>query len=133
MGALVLQFSSVAQSCPTLCDPMGCSMQTSLSLTNSRSLLKFMSIESVMPSNHLTLCHPLLLPLSIFLSIRVYSNESVLRIRWPKYWSLSFNISPPNEYTGLTSFRMDCLDLLAVSFLTSPFFCKSKHILKLRV
>ena len=120
-------------SCPTLCNPMGCSMQTSLSLTNSRSLLKFMSIESVMPSNHLILCHPLLLPLSIFLSIRVYSNESVLRIRWPKYWSLSFNISPPNEYTGLTSFRMDCLDLLAVSFLTSPFFCKSKHILKLRV
>ena len=87
---------------------------TSLSITNSRSLLRLMSTESVMPSNHLILCHPLLLPPSIFPSIRVFSNESVLPIRWPKYWSLSFNISPSNEYSGLISFRMDWLDLLAV-------------------
>ena len=86
--------------------------QASLSFTNSRSLLKLMSIESVMPSNHLILCHPLLLPHSIFPSIRVFSNESVLRIRWPKYQSLSF--SPSNEYSGLISFRMDQLDLLVV-------------------
>ena len=88
--------------------------QASLSITNSRSLLKLMSIKSVMPSNHLILCHPLLLPPSIFPSIRVFSNESVLRIRWPKYWSFSFNISHSNEYSGLISFRMDWLDLLAV-------------------
>ena len=80
----------------------------------SPRLLKLMSIESVMPSNHFILCCPLLLPLSIFPSIRVFSNESVLRIRWPKYWSFSFNISPPNEYSGLISFRIDWLDLLAV-------------------
>ena len=80
----------------------------------TRSLLKLMSIESVMPSNHLILCRPLLLPPSIFPSIRVFSNESVLHIRWPKYWSFSFNISPSNEYSGLFSFRMDWLDLLAV-------------------
>ena len=86
--------------------------QASLSITNSRSLLKLMSIESVMPSNHLILCHPLLLP-SIFPSIRVFSNESVLCIRWPKYWSFSFNISLSNEHSGLISFRMDWLDLLA--------------------
>ena len=86
--------------------------QASLSITNSQSLLKFMSIELVMPSNHLILCRLLLLPLSIFLSIRVISNESVLHIRWPKYWS--FSISPSNEYSGLISFRMDWLDLLAV-------------------
>ena len=86
--------------------------QASLSITNSRSLLKLMSIESVMPSNHLILCHPLLLPPSIFPSIRVFSNESVLRIRWPKDWS--FSISPSNEYSGLISFRMDWLDLYAV-------------------
>ena len=85
----------------------------SLSITNSWSLLKLMSIDSVMPSNHLILCHPLLLP-SIFPSIRVFSNESVLCIRWPNYWSLSFSISPSNEYSGLISFRMDWLDLLAV-------------------
>ena len=77
-------------------------------------LLKLMSIELVMPSNHLILCHPLLLPHSIFPSIRVFSNESALHIRWPKYWSFSFSISPSNEYSGLISFRMDCLDLLAV-------------------
>jgi len=87
--------------------------QASLSITNSRSLLKPMSIESVMPSNHLILCHPLLLP-SVFPSIRVFSNESVLHIRWPKYWSFSFSISPSNEYSGLISFRMDWFDLLAV-------------------
>ena len=88
--------------------------QASLSITNSRSLLRLMSIESVMPSNHLILCHPLFLLPSIFPSIRVLSNESVLRIRWPKYWSFSFSISPSNEYSGLISFRMDWLDLLAV-------------------
>ena len=88
--------------------------QAFLSITNSRSLLKLMSIESVMPSNHLILCHPLLLLPSIFPSIRVFSNESALPIRWPKYWSFSFNISPSNEHPGLTSSRMDWLDLLAV-------------------
>ena len=87
--------------------------QAFLSITNSWSLLKLMPIELVMPSNHLILCCPLLPPL-IFHSIRVFSNESVLRIRWPKYWSFSFNISPSNEYSGLISFRMDWLDLLAV-------------------
>ena len=87
--------------------------QVSLSITNSQSLLKLMSIELVMPSNHLILCHPLLLP-SILPSIRVFSNESVLRIRWSKYWSFSFSISPSNEYSGLISFRIDWLDLLAV-------------------
>ena len=84
-----------------------------MSITDSQSLLKLMSIESVMPSNHLILCHPLLLP-SIFPSIRVFSNESALRVRWPKYWSFSFSISPSNEDPGLISFRMDWLDLLAV-------------------
>ena len=83
-------------------------------ITNSQSLLKLMSIESVMPSNHLILCHPLLLLPSIFPSIRVFSNESVLHIRWPKYWSFSFSISPTNEHSGLISFRMDWLDLLAL-------------------
>ena len=84
------------------------------SITNSQSLLKLMSIESVMPSNHLILCHPLLLLPSIFPSITVFSTESVLHIRWPKYWSFNFSISPSNEYSGLISLRMDCLDLLAV-------------------
>ena len=88
--------------------------QASLSITNSWSLLKLMSIELVMPSNHLILCHPLLLLLSIFPSIRLFSNESVLHISWPKYWSFSFSISPSNEYSGLISFRMEWLDLLAV-------------------
>ena len=88
--------------------------QASLSITNSQSLLKFMFIESVMPSNHFILCHPLLLPPSIFPSIRVFSSESVLCIRWPKYCSISFSISPSNEYSGLISFRMDWLDLLSV-------------------
>ena len=94
--------------------PWTAARQASLSKTNSWSLLKFMSIESVMPSNHLILCHPLLLLPSIFPSIRIFSNESVLRIRWPKYWSFSFSISPANEHPGLISFRMDRLDLLAV-------------------
>ena len=108
-----VQFSSVAQSCPTLCNPMTTAHQASLSITNSWSLPKLRSIESVMPSNHLILCRPILLP-SIFPSIRVFSNESALHIRWPKYWSFSFSISPSNEYLGLISFRMDWLDLLAV-------------------
>ena len=108
---LSVQFSSVAQSCPTLCDPMNCSMPDFLSVTNSRSLLQLMSIDSVMPSNHI-LCHPLLLLPSIFPSIRVFSNESVLPIRWPKHWSFSSSISPSNEYSGLISFRMDWFDLL---------------------
>ena len=88
--------------------------QASLSIANSRTLLKLMSIKSMMPSNHIILCRPLLLLPSIFPSIRVFSNESVLHIRWPKYWSFSFSISPFNEYSGLISFRMDWLDLLAV-------------------
>ena len=88
--------------------------QASLYITNSQSLLKFMSIELVMPSNHLILCCPFLFPPSIFPSIRVFSNESVVLIRWPNYWSFSFSISPSNEYSGLISFRMDWLDLLAV-------------------
>ena len=94
--------------------PWTAACQASLSITNSRSLLKLMSIESEMPSNHLILCHPLLLLPSIFLSIRVFSNELALRIRWPKFWSFSFNLSPSNEHPGLISFRMDWLDLLAV-------------------
>ena len=89
-------------------------LQASLSITNSRSSPKPMSIESVMPSNHIILCHPLLLLPSIFPSIRVFSNESVLHIKWPKYWSFSFNISPSNGHQGLISFRMDWMDLLAV-------------------
>ena len=97
-----------------LCDPMDAACQASLSITSSRSSSKLMSIELVMPSNHLIFCCPLLLPPSLFPSIRVFSNESVLRIRWPKYWSFSFSIRPSNEYSGLISFRMDCLDLLAV-------------------
>ena len=101
--------------------------QASLSITNSRNSLKLMSIESVMPSNHLILCRPLLLPPSVFPSIRVFPNESVLRFRWPKYWSFSFSISASNEHSGLISFRMDWLGLLAVqgtlkSLLPTPQF-----------
>ena len=107
------QFSSVTQSCLTV-TPLTAARQASLSLTNSWSLLKLMSIESVMPSNHLNLCHPLLLLPSIFPSIRVFSDESALRIRWPKYWGFSFNISLSIEHPGLISFRMDWLDLLAI-------------------
>ena len=109
-----VQFSSVAQSCPLFETPWTAARQTSLSITNSKSLLKLMSIESVMPSNYLILCFPLLLPPSIFPSIKVFSNESVLCIRWPKYWSFSFSISPSNEYSGLISFKIDWLDFLAV-------------------
>ena len=109
-----VQFSSVAQSCPTLCNPMNYSMPGFQSFTISWSLLKLMSIKLVMPSNHLILCRPLLLTPSIFSSIRVFSNEWVLFIKWPKYWSLSFSFSPSNEYSGLISFRMDWFDLLAV-------------------
>ena len=94
--------------------PWTAAHQASLSITNSRSPLKLMSIESVMPSNHLILCHPLLFPPSVSPSIRVFSNESALCIRWPKYWSFSFSISPSNEYSGLISFRMDWFDLLVV-------------------
>ena len=108
------QFSWVALSCPALCNLVDCSTQASLSITSCWSLLKLMSIESVMPSNHLILCRPLLLLPSIFPSIRVSSNELVLCIRWSKYWSLSFSISPSNEYSGLISFRMDWFNLLAV-------------------
>ena len=95
-------------------NPWTAACQASLSISNSWSLLKLMSIESVMPSNYLILCCSLLLPPSIFPSIRIFSNESVLHIRWPKYWSFSFSISPSNEYLGLISFRMDWLDLPAV-------------------
>ena len=109
-----VQFTSVAQSCSTLYDPMDCNKQASLSITNSQSLRKLMSIESVMPSNHLILCRPLLLLPPIPPSIRVFSNKSALCIRWPKYLHFSFSISPSNEYSGLISFRMDWLDLLAV-------------------
>ena len=109
-------FSSVQSlSCVWLFEaPWTIACQVSLSITNSQNLLKLMSIESVMPSNHLILCHPLLLLPSIFPSFKVFSNESVLHIRWPKYWSFSFSISPCSEYSGLISFRMDWLDLLAV-------------------
>ena len=105
---------SLTQLCPTLQHPWTTFHQASLSFPISRSLLKLMYIESVMPSNHLILCRPLHLWLSIFPSIRVFSTESALQIRWPKYWSFSFNISPLNEYSGLISFRIDWFDLLAV-------------------
>ena len=108
------QFNSVAQLCLTLCDRMTAAHQASLSITNSQSLLKLMSIVSMMPSNRLILCCPLLLPLSIFPSIRVFPNESILCIRCSKYWSFSLSISPSKEHPGLVSFRMDWLDLLAV-------------------
>ena len=111
---IFFQFSSVTQSCPTLWPPWTAAHQASLSITNSQSLFKLMSIKSVMLSNHLILCRPLLLLPSIFPSIRVFSNESFLRIRCPKYWSFSFSISPSNEYSGLISFRTDWFDLLAV-------------------
>ena len=113
-GNTYFQWAQVTQSFATLCDPVGAAQQVPLSIANSRSWLKLMSIESVMPSNHLIFCRPLLLLLSIFPSIRVFSKESVLRIKWPKYWSFSFSISPSNEYSGLTSFRMEWFDLLVV-------------------
>ena len=108
------QFSSVTQLSESLPTPWTAARQASLSITNSRSLLKLKSIKSVMPSNDLILCWPLLLLPSILPSIRVFSNESALHIRWPKCWSFSFNISPSNEYLGLISFRMDWLDLLVI-------------------
>ena len=108
------QFSSVTLSCPTLCDPMDCSLPGSLSITNSQSLLKLMSIELVMPSNHLIFCCSFLFLPSVFPSIRVFSNESVLHIRWPKCWSFSFSISLSCEYSGLISSKIHWLDLLAV-------------------
>ena len=107
-------FLLLTQLCPTLCTLWTAAHQASLSFTISWSLLKLMSIESVTPSNHLILCRPLLLLPSIFPSIRVFSNESVLCIRWPKYWSFSFSISPSNEYLGLLSFRIYWFDLLVV-------------------
>ena len=111
-----LQFSSVQSlsHVQLFATPWTATCQASLSATNPQSLLKLMSIESVMPSNHLSLCHPLLLLPSILPSIRVFSSESTLHMRWPKYWSFSFNISRSNEHSGLISFRMDWLDLLAV-------------------
>ena len=117
MPALLTHLSSVQFSCSVTSDsatPQTAAHQASLSITNSRSLLKLMSIESVIPSNHLILCCPLLLLPSIFPSIRVFSNESVLHIRWPKYWSLSFSTNPSNAYSELISSRMDWLDHLAV-------------------
>ena len=114
-SVLALTSSVQSLSCVRLfATPWTAACQASLSITNSQSLPKLMSIESVMPSNHLILCRPLLLPPSIFSSIRVFSSESVLCIRWPKYWSFSFNISPSNEDSGLISFRMEWFDLLAV-------------------
>ena len=111
---LYIQFSSVIQSCPTLCNTMNCSMPGYPVHHQLRGPPKPISMKSVMSSNHLILCCPLLLLPSVFPSIRVFSNESALRIRWPKYWSFSFNISPSNEHPGLISFRMDWLDLLGV-------------------
>ena len=111
LARIYILFSSVAQLCPTPCNPMTAAHQASLSITRSWNLLNCMPIESVMPSNHLILCCPLLLLPSIFPRIRVFSNESLFHIRWPKYWSFSFNISPSNEYSGLISFTIDCLDL----------------------
>ena len=115
LGVLLnVQFSSVAQSCPTLCDPWIAAHQASLSITISRSSLRLTSIEYMMPSSHLILCHPLLLLPPISPSIRVFSNESTLHMRCPKYWSFSFSIIPSKEIPGLISFGMDWLDLLAV-------------------
>ena len=108
-----VEFGSVAQSCPTLCNPWTAACQASLSFTNSWSLLKLMPIQSLMPSNHLILCVPFSLCLQTF-QHQVFFNESVLCIRWPKYWSFSFSINPSNEYSGLISFRIDWFDLLAV-------------------
>ena len=118
--SFLLCFIQFTQSCLTLCDPITIH-QVSLSISNSWSLLKLRPIESVMPSNHLILCRPLLLLPQIPPSIRVFSNESTLHMRWPKYWSLSFSISPSNEHPGLISFRMDWLDLLQSKGLSRVF------------
>ena len=114
-GDLAIDYCcAVIQLCLTLCDPTDCSTPSFPAFHYLPEFLKFMSIESVMPSNHLILCHPLLLLPSIFPSIRVFSNELALCIRWPKYWSFSFSISPSNEYSGLIFFRIDWFDFLAV-------------------
>ena len=112
--SIIILYCSVTQSCLTLCNPMDCSTPGFPVLHHFPELVKLKSIESVMPSNHLILCHPLLLLPSIFPSIRVFSNESAHRIRWPKYWSFSFSISPSNEYSGFIFFWIDWFDLLAV-------------------
>ena len=129
---ILLLFSSIQSlSCVWLfATPWTAAHQASLSITNSRSLLKLMSIELVMPFNHLIFCCPLLLPPSILPSIRVFSNESVLHIRWPKYWSFSFSISPSNEYSGLISFRMTP-ELEKVTFHSSPKERKCRRMFKL--
>ena len=114
LNPFTLQFSSVAQPCPTLCDPMDCSTPGFPVHHQLPELLKLISIEWVMPSNHFILSHPLLLLPSVFPSIRVFSIDSVLHIRWPKSWGFCFSISPSHEYSGLISFRMDWLDLLAI-------------------
>ena len=111
--SIIILYCSVTQSCLTLCNPMDCSTPGFPVLHHFPELVKLKSIESVMPSNHLILCHPLLLLPSIFPSIRVFSNESAHRIRWPKYWSFSFSISPSNEYSGFIFFWIDWFDLLA--------------------
>jgi len=118
---------SVAQSCLILCNPWTAACQASLSFTISQSLLNLGSIESVMPSNHLIFCHPFILLPSIFPSIRVLSNDLTLHIRWPKYWSFSFSISPSNEYSGLISFRIDWLYLLLFKGLSRAFSIVQKH------
>ena len=123
---LLLSFSGVR----LFVTPWTAARQASLSFTISWSLLKLMCIELVMPSNHLVLCHPLLLLPSIFPSIRVFSSESTLRIRWPKYWSFSFNISPSSEPPGLISFRMDLLDLLAVQGTLKGNTTKKNHLIR---
>ena len=144
ISALVFRSVQLLSHVRPFVTPWTAAHQASLSITNSWSLLKHMSIESVMPSNYLIICRPLILLLSIFPSIRVFSNESVLHIRWPKYWSFSFSIRPSNEYSGLISFRMDWLDLLAVQgtlrvfsnmtaqkhqfFNAQPSLCSSSHI-----
>ena len=125
--ALSVQFSSVAQLCRLFETPWTATRQASLSITNSLSLPKLMTIELVMPSNHLILCCPLLLLPSIFPNIRVFSSESALHMRWPEYWSFSFNISPSEEHPGLVSSRMDWLDLLAVQGTLKSLFQVQKH------
>ena len=114
LGPYTCQFSSVAQSCPTLWTPGTAARQASLSITNSQSSLRLISIELVMPSSHLILCHPLLFLPSIFPSIRIFSNELAFWVRWPKYWNFSFSISPSSEYSGLISFRIDWFDFFVV-------------------
>ena len=122
VSLFLFHFTSVTQSYSMLCNRMDCSTPGFTVITTSQSLLTFVSIESVMPANHLILCRPLLLLSSIFPSIRIFSNESALHSRWPKYWSFSFNISPSNEHPGLICLRMDWLDLLGVQVISRVFF-----------